>query len=448
MAVSLNYKAFRRSLRNLGQSVGSGLIGFLQAGTGAVARTAQDKMREWVSVKDYGATGDGVTDDTAAINLARDSGAAGLLFPSGTYKNTGLVFNSSDSVKDLYFMPGSQLLLVSAASRIALDIQKQVFSTHGLMEISATGTTYDGLATVGIRHGTTLQGQSYLTIERMKILDKFSSRCFVSYACVNVKIGRADIYAGSPLAGPTLTTCYGISFEPGASGCTMVECNQLYINGGLRGFNGNQLSWVNLTSVTLEYSGTAAALGVNGALHLANCANLTIVNLYGEQNQRNVVTVDSTPTYINRAMFAALVEPDSETFSALAFSDRGIAKLGNKALTIGEILPDPHVDSSVTTGLHLQGSGASQVCYLNAVQILKTRITGWTADTGTAKRTANATYVPGAALTFGAAYVEAELDAMAARMVLVEDALRDATQTIKALKDDLHGTAGHGLIGT
>lgn len=46
---------------------GSSHIGFIQAGTGAIARTAQDKMREFVSVQDFGAVGDGVTDAGAAL---------------------------------------------------------------------------------------------------------------------------------------------------------------------------------------------------------------------------------------------------------------------------------------------------------------------------------------------------------------------------------------------
>lgn len=48
----------------------SNSVQFLQAGTGAVARTLQSKNRDIVSVKDFGAVGDGSTDDAAAILLA------------------------------------------------------------------------------------------------------------------------------------------------------------------------------------------------------------------------------------------------------------------------------------------------------------------------------------------------------------------------------------------
>ena len=61
-------------------------ISFLQSGTGAVTRTTRDKMRETVSVKDFGAAGDGVTDDTAAIQAAATAATGGILFfPKGTY---------------------------------------------------------------------------------------------------------------------------------------------------------------------------------------------------------------------------------------------------------------------------------------------------------------------------------------------------------------------------
>ena len=61
-------------------------LSFTQSGTGATARTVDSKLKDVVSVKDFGAVGDGVTNDIAAIQLAM-AAAAGktLYFPSGTY---------------------------------------------------------------------------------------------------------------------------------------------------------------------------------------------------------------------------------------------------------------------------------------------------------------------------------------------------------------------------
>ena len=55
--------------------------------TGAVTRPTCEKLEESVSVKDFGATGDGTTDDTAAIQSAIDAIAPGaiLFFPVGDY---------------------------------------------------------------------------------------------------------------------------------------------------------------------------------------------------------------------------------------------------------------------------------------------------------------------------------------------------------------------------
>ncbi|MDX1370851.1 MAG: glycosyl hydrolase family 28-related protein [Nitrososphaeraceae archaeon] len=58
---------------------------FLQDGTNAILKTTQEKLKEVVSVKDFGAAGNGVTDDTLAIETALNSGATSIMFPSGTY---------------------------------------------------------------------------------------------------------------------------------------------------------------------------------------------------------------------------------------------------------------------------------------------------------------------------------------------------------------------------
>ena len=81
-------------------SGGSNLIGFLQAGTGAVATTVQAKLRESVSVKDFGAVGDGVADDTVAMATALAAVPTGgsLLFPAGTYRGYLLIWRGDISI--------------------------------------------------------------------------------------------------------------------------------------------------------------------------------------------------------------------------------------------------------------------------------------------------------------------------------------------------------------
>ena len=57
-------------------------------GTGSVQTNVQDKLREIVSLRDFGATGDGVTDDTTAINnFAAVTGVR--VIPDGNYASPG-----------------------------------------------------------------------------------------------------------------------------------------------------------------------------------------------------------------------------------------------------------------------------------------------------------------------------------------------------------------------
>ena len=62
-----------------------------------------------INVKDYGATGDGVTDDTAAIQAAVDAaaGSASVLFPAGVYKLTSTV--EVPATSHLVGQPGAEI---------------------------------------------------------------------------------------------------------------------------------------------------------------------------------------------------------------------------------------------------------------------------------------------------------------------------------------------------
>lgn len=91
---ALALKVADTTLAGTGAGKGANIVGYKSALAGAVARTIQSKFAEFVSVKDFGAVGDGVTDDTAAIQAAVGACIGGdrtLYIPEGKYKITSKI---------------------------------------------------------------------------------------------------------------------------------------------------------------------------------------------------------------------------------------------------------------------------------------------------------------------------------------------------------------------
>jgi hypothetical protein len=122
----------------------SGPLNYTATG-GTVSRAAQDRAVEAISVKDFGAKGDGTTNDTAALQAAADAipaNGGGLMFPPGRYAVTGSVRLSSNTS---VIGTGATLLAISGfpintAFLVNKNNSVTVLTDH---DISVRGMTFD-----------------------------------------------------------------------------------------------------------------------------------------------------------------------------------------------------------------------------------------------------------------------------------------------------------------
>lgn len=130
---------------------GDALVGFKQSNASgvygaAVARTVHQKLQEVYSVKDFGAVGDGVTDDTGAIQAAIDAlGAAGgtVLIPNGMR----CVVDSGLTVKPNVGIKGPNLYVGSPMDNSSAN--------YGLV---GGALLLDGAQTIAMQGGSCLSG--------------------------------------------------------------------------------------------------------------------------------------------------------------------------------------------------------------------------------------------------------------------------------------------------
>jgi len=108
---------------------GASLVGFLQAGTGAAARTVQSKERDIYHIKDYGAVCDGVADDTTAVNNSLVAAGSGTLIWTGTpLLTSGITISKGNHIFDgrtginSSTRPGSYIIKDSTLNGVAVTV--------------------------------------------------------------------------------------------------------------------------------------------------------------------------------------------------------------------------------------------------------------------------------------------------------------------------------------
>jgi len=111
-------------------------VQYTPAGSGAVVSDVRTKLRESVSVKDFGAIGDGVTDDTAAIQAAF-AASIEVYFPSGSYLTSSPVKLGDGNARRVY-----------GASRYSTKIEN---STSDVFKIETNDAGYLHMSDLHIR---------------------------------------------------------------------------------------------------------------------------------------------------------------------------------------------------------------------------------------------------------------------------------------------------------
>jgi hypothetical protein len=155
-------------------STSADLVTYTPAGTGAVARSAQAKMRDTVSVKDFGAVGDGVADDAAAIQAAIDfvkTQTGGIVFfPAGRYRITTRLkiqntYASNICIK-LCGVGNGNSNVYASSTRGSLIIGETALTSQMMVEMSGgSNITFED---IGLYAGTTNPSTIGIYLQRVQ----------------------------------------------------------------------------------------------------------------------------------------------------------------------------------------------------------------------------------------------------------------------------------------
>ena len=149
---------------------------FIAPGTGAITRTLDSKLGDMISVKDFGAVGDGTTDDRAAIQAGLESCITlgkTLFFPKGTYAMSSFHPATAGSAIQLNLVnPVGVLSMVGDNATIKTTVTSHashmlyVRAAENGKDINLEGLTFDAnfKSQSGFRHDERNQGLTTVTV--------------------------------------------------------------------------------------------------------------------------------------------------------------------------------------------------------------------------------------------------------------------------------------------
>lgn len=231
------FKGQAGTVDDLAGDDGSDWIGFEQDGGAgvSVARSAQDKMRDLVSVKDFGAVGNDTNDDTAALNacaLYCLNSDKTMFIPAGIYKITGTV-TASSSIAGVGPMTS---VIKNYGTGDALDLSGSVYYTtfeNFGVDGSGNANSRDGIS---LYNTTTSSGNpAYCQFFRVYSNNNGRHGLYHRYAWATRYLQCMFTYnAGLGVYDDTRLT------DTGTANCvTFIQCDSRHNGGTSSGFGGD-----------------------------------------------------------------------------------------------------------------------------------------------------------------------------------------------------------------
>jgi hypothetical protein len=294
-------------------------IQVIASGVGAVYRTVQDKGRDIVSVKDFGAVGDGVVDDTAAIQAALNA-HFGVFFPAGNYR-----LNGSLTLREGNSLQGPSNSNSNTDTSLNNGSVKLIF--YGVGDACFKSASTAGIGRLGFS-GITIMAHDNPGRPWVFDFPALNESNFFCVAATNADATGGVLYVSPGTASVSAWINYFTNCEFGvADACTQYTVDATftdtrivgcYFTGG-KGFYYHGFGGVLFSSCHFDRTNSAGAgllLGKRTATHDPT-QQTTVVGCYFDENDAAGIILDSSTSSVNTAWQTTVV--------GCAFRNRGTA---------------------------------------------------------------------------------------------------------------------------
>ena len=335
---------------NANAGIAASKLSFTQAGTGAVARTIDSKLKDVVSVKDFGAVADGDfatgagTDNTAAFQAAINSltspgnGGRALYVPAGVYKlvsqitvPSGLSIIGDGMWNSVLFCPNAFANTGGLVRLNGTGGPPTIISKLGIL--AQVGGAFSGYGLVSVANGVfidTVWVNGFGVGIQLSSSDNFLTNFAAELSTTNILITESDVnvshgtvYDGAQgiaiannasggngkvhISNVRATACSQTGFYAGpAKNIVFADCSASHVNSGRLTVAGIKIESSTDVSIAGFNGALGSAAGTASGVYVLDCSRVsvtssTFVNFFDGiiVNNSNEVIINGNLCYLN-----------------------------------------------------------------------------------------------------------------------------------------------------